>query len=57
MRGVFCFASFLSCGEIALPFGLAVFLVLILSAQASLVIVMLEVFASSLFVLEGGVWK
>lgn len=57
MRGVFCFASFLSCGEIALPFGLAVFLVQILSAQASLVIVMLEVFASSLFVLEGGVWK
>lgn len=40
-----------------MPFGLAVFLVQILSAQASLVIVMLEVFASSLFVLEGGVWK
>lgn len=49
--------SFLSCGEIALPFGLAVFLVQILSAQASVVIVMLEVFASSLFVLEAGVWK
>lgn len=47
---VFCFAS-LSCGEIALPFGLAVFLG-DPKLQASLVIVMLEVLLALFFVLE-----
>ena len=53
MRGVFCFTlPFLGCGEIALPFGLAVFLVQILSAQASVMIVM-QRFLLALFCFGG----